>query len=285
MFDLFSTKPIDVTNAVALKSETPKAVKATKEQVNILVQAGTTIKLPQSIIDLLGLANGNNAHITLFPIPGKKEKECLFITSLPSNLKEVYPKAKYTGRPVSADGKYSHILQHKLLGGQHSEWTLDVNAEDNSLIEVKGPNPNYLDYATSKAANPAEFGPNVGTEEAVSTWYHLVQVKDGAITRANLAKEVGADETAIAQGILNYAGEIVDNLEADDLPTQAELDENPFDEAPITAEQAAEYDAQATAWAEEQAEREQYLRDLAAEQEANAILANSPFDNEVGSNN
>jgi len=276
MFDLFSTKPIDVTNAVALKSETPKAVKAAKEQVNILVQAGTTIKLPQSIIDLLGLANGNNAHITLFPIPGKEEKECLFITSLPSNLKEVYPKAKYTGRPVTAEGKYSHILQHKLLGGQHSEWTLDVNAEDNSLIEVKGPNPNYLDYSTSKAANPAEFGPNVGTEEAVSTWYHLVQIKDGAITRANLAKEVGADFNPDVEASAEVLGQVVEQLVDEELP---------FDEAPITDEQAAEYDEQATAWAEEQAEREAYLRDLAAEQEANAILANSPFDNEVGANN
>jgi len=264
MFDLFSTKPIDVTNAVALKSDAPKAVKAAKEQVNILVQAGTTIKLPQSIINLLGLADGNNAHITLFPIPGKEEKECLFITSLPSNLKEVYPKAKYTGRPVTAEGKYSHILQHKLLGGQHSEWTLDIDG-DNSLIEVKGPNPNYLDYETSKAANPAEFGPNAGTEEAISTWYHLVQVKDGAITRANLAKEVGAEFNPDVEASAEVLGQVVEQLVDE---------ESPFNEAYITEEEAAEYDEQATAWAEEQAERE-----------ANAILADSPFNNEVSSNN
>lgn len=279
LFDLFSTKPVDVTNTLSLKTATPKAAKVAKEQVNILVQAGATVKFPQSIINLLGLNAGNNFHIAIFGATLENPKGELFITTIPSNIKETYSKVRYTGRPVNEEGKFTHKLIHEQLGGQYSEWNLELDEEGNVKGQV-GPNINALDYATSKAANPAEIGPDVISENATATWYHLVQVKDGAITRANLAKEVGADTTTVAQGILNYAGEIIDTLDTDDQPTQAELDE-----APITEEEAAEYDAQATAWAEEQAEREQYLRDLAAEQEQNAILANSPFDNESGFNN
>lgn len=281
-FDLFSTKPVDVTNTLSLKTATPKATKVAKEQVNILVQAGATVKFPQSIINLLGLNAGNNFHIAIFGATLENPKGELFITTIPSNIKETYSKVRYTGRPVNEEGKFTHKLIHEQLGGQYSEWNLELDEEGNVKGQV-GPNINALDYSTSKAANPAEIGPDVISENATATWYHLVQVKDGAITRANLAKEVGADTTTVAQGILNYAGEIIDTLDTDDQPTQAELNE-----APITEEEAAEYDAQATAWAEEQAEREereQYLRDLAAEQEQNAILANSPFDNESGFNN
>lgn len=293
-FDLFSTKPVDVTNTLSLKTVTPKAAKVAKEQVNILVQAGATVKFPQSIINLLSLDGTNNFYIAKFgaTIENPEGGE-LFITSIPSNIKETYPKVRYTGRPVNKEGKITHQLVHEQLGGQYSEWNLDRN-EEGELIAVVGPNINALDYSTSKAANPAEIGPDVISENATATWYHLVQVKDGAITRANLAKEVGTEFNADIEATPEVLAQVVEQLveEEADAERQAYDDEYrerseglPFEEAPITAEQEAEYDAQATAWAEEQAEREQYLRDLAAEQEQNAILAGSPFDNESGSNN
>jgi len=275
-FDLFSTKPVDVTNTLSLKTATPKAAKVAKEQVNILVQAGATVKFPQSIINLLGLDGTNNFYIAKFgaTIENPEGGE-LFITSIPSNIKDTYPKVRYTGRPVNKDAKITHQLVHEQLGGQYSEWNLDRN-EEGELIAVTGPNINALDYSASKAANPAEIGPDVISENATATWYHLVQVKDGAITRANLAKEVGAD----TQEVLLFEGEI-SKEEREELDAIASMNH----EAAITEEEAAEYDAQATTWAEEQAEREQYLKDLAAEQEQNAILAGSPFDDESGSNN
>ena len=278
-FDLFSTKPVDVTNTLSLKTATPKAAKVAKEQVNILVQAGATVKFPQSIINLLGLNAGNNFHIAIFGATLENPKGELFITTIPSNIKETYSKVRYTGRPVNDEGKFTHKLIHEQLGGQYSEWNLELDEEGNVKGQV-GPNINALDYSTSKAANPAEIGPDVISENATATWYHLVQVKDGAITRANLAKEVGAEESTVAQEVLLFEGEISQE-ERDELEAISEMNH----EAAITEEEAAEYDAQATAWAEEQAEREQYLRDLAAEQEQNAILANSPFDYESGSNN
>lgn len=270
LFDLFSTKPVDVTNTLSLKTATPKATKVAKEQVNILVQAGATVKFPQSIINLLGLNAGNNFHIAIFGATLENPKGELFITTIPSNIKETYPKVRYTGRPVNEEGKFTHKLIHEQLGGQYSEWNLELDEEGNVKGQV-GPNINALDYSTSKAANPAEIGPDVISENATATWYHLVQVKDGAITRANLAKEVGVEGD-----VSEYSSATVfDTVQTSTL----------VEEMPITEEEAAEYDAQATAWAEEQAEREQYLRDLAAEQEQNAILANSPFDNESGFNN
>ena len=278
-FDLFSTKPVDVTNTLSLKTATPKAAKVAKEQVNILVQAGATVKFPQSIINLLGLNAGNNFHIAIFGATLENPKGELFITTIPSNIKETYSKVRYTGRPVNDEGKFTHKLIHEQLGGQYSEWNLELDEEGNVKGQV-GPNINALDYSTSKAANPAEIGPDVVSENATATWYHLVQVKDGAITRANLAKEVGAEESTVAQEVLLFEGEISQE-ERDELEAISEMNH----EAAITEEEAAEYDAQATAWAEKQAEREQYLRDLAAEQEQNAILANSPFDYESGSNN
>lgn len=278
-FDLFSTKPVDVTNTLSLKTTTPKAAKVAKEQVNILVQAGATVKFPQSIINLLGLNAGNNFHIAIFGATLENPKGELFITTIPSNIKETYPKVRYTGRPVNEEGKFTHKLIHEQLGGQYSEWNLELDEEGNVKGQV-GPNINALDYSASKAANPAEIGPDVISENATATWYHLVQVKDGAITRANLAKEVGAEESTVAQEVLLFEGEISQE-ERDELEAISDMNH----EAAITAEEAAEYDAQATAWAEEQAEREQYLRDLAAEQEQNAILAGSPFDNESGFNN
>ena len=269
-FDLFSTKPVDVTNTLSLKTATPKAAKVAKEQVNILVQAGATVKFPQSIINLLGLNAGNNFHIAIFGATLENPKGELFITTIPSNIKETYSKVRYTGRPVNEEGKFTHKLIHEQLGGQYSEWNLELDEEGNVKGQV-GPNINALDYSASKAANPAEIGPDVISENATATWYHLVQVKDGAITRANLAKEVGAESEST--GLTDSELEAIEAMNH---------------EAAITEEEAAEYDAQATAWAEEQAEREereQYLRDLAAEQEQNAILANSPFDNESGFNN
>lgn len=269
-FDLFSTKPVDVTNTLSLKTATPKAAKVAKEQVNILVQAGATVKFPQSIINLLGLNAGNNFHIAIFGATLENPKGELFITTIPSNIKETYSKVRYTGRPVNEEGKFTHKLIHEQLGGQYSEWNLELDEEGNVKGQV-GPNINALDYSASKAANPAEIGPDVISENATATWYHLVQVKDGAITRANLAKEVGAESEST--GLTDSELEAIEAMNH---------------EAVITEEEAAEYDAQATTWAEEQAEREereQYLRDLAAEQEQNAILANSPFDNESGFNN
>lgn len=269
-FDLFSTKPVDVTNTLSLKTSTPKAAKVAKEQVNILVQAGATVKFPQSIINLLGLNAGNNFHIAIFGATLENPNGELFITTIPSNIKETYPKVRYTGRPVNDEGKFTHKLIHEQLGGQYSEWNLELD-EEGAVKGQVGPNINALDYSASKAANPAEIGPDVISENATATWYHLVQVKDGAITRANLAKEVGTEFNADAEATPEVLAQVVEQLVEE--------------EAPITEEEAAEYDAQATAWAEEQAEREQYLRDLAAEQEQNAILAGSPFDNESGSNN
>ena len=278
-FDLFSTKPVDVTNTLSLKTATPKAAKVAKEQVNILVQAGATVKFPQSIINLLGLNAGNNFHIAIFGATLENPNGELFITTIHSNIKDIYPKVRYTGRPVNEEGKFTHKLIHEQLGGQYSEWNLELDEEGNVKGQV-GPNINALDYSTSKATNPAEIGPDVISENATATWYHLVQVKDGAITRANLAKEVGVEEPTVAQEVLLFEGEISQE-EHDELEAISEMNQK----AAITEEEAAEYDAQATAWAEEQAEREQYLRDLAAEQEQNAILANSPFDNESGFNN
>ena len=274
-FDLFSTKPVDVTNTLSLKTATPKAAKITKEQVNILVQAGATVKFPQSIINMLGLNTGNNFHIAIFGATLDNPNGELFITTIPSNIKETYPKVRYTGRPVNDEGKFTHKLIHEQLGGQYSEWNLELD-EEGAVKGQVGPNINALDYSASKAANPAEIGPDVISENATATWYHLVQVKDGAITRANLAKEVGAD----TQEVLLFEGEI-SKEEREELDAIASMNH----EAAITEEEAAEYDAQATTWAEEQAEREQYLKDLAAEQEQNAILAGSPFDDESGSNN
>ena len=288
-FDLFSTKPVDVTNTLSLKTATPKAAKVAKEQVNILVQAGATVKFPQSIINLLGLNAGNNFHIAIFGATLENPNGELFITTIPSNIKETYSKVRYTGRPVNDEGKFTHKLIHEQLGGQYSEWNLELDEEGVVKGQV-GPNINALDYSASKAANPAEIGPDVISENATATWYHLVQVKDGAITRANLAKEVGNDVSidttgydADVEATPEVLAQVVEQLveEEADAERQAYDDEYrerseglPFEEAPITAEQEAEYDAQATAWAEEQAEQEQ-----------NAILAGSPFDNESGSNN
>ena len=285
-FDLFSTKPVDVTNTLSLKTSTPKAAKVAKEQVNILVQAGATVKFPQSIINLLGLNAGNNFHIAIFGATLENPNGELFITTIPSNIKETYSKVRYTGRPVNDEGKFTHKLIHEQLGGQYSEWNLELDEEGVAKGQV-GPNINALDYSASKAANPAEIGPDVISENATATWYHLVQVKDGAITRANLAKEVGTEflvEGSATNEDITALGFNPDVEATPEVLAQV-VEQLVEEEAPITEEEAAEYDAQATAWAEEQAERDQYLRDLAAEQEQNAILAGSPFDNESGSNN
>ena len=240
---LFDLKRVDVTNAVSIKEVAPKVAKVSPTQVNILVQAKPTIKFPQSIISKLGLDSGNNFYIASFGASPDNLKGDLYITTIPTIIKEIFPKAKFTGRAVNAEGKITHQLLHDQLGGTHSEWNI---AEE----PVMGFNPNSLDYETSKHAAPGEVGYDTASEVSHTEWFKLVLVKDGASTRDALTKEAtgyNPDEEASADVLAQVADQLdedealVAEFEDDEAERQAYIDSlesqfqdsegvNPFDE-------------------------------------------------------